>query len=511
MTGVDEKLEEYRAKRKFDVTPEPVGDVPAPAAQPDWAFVVQKHAARRLHYDFRLELDGVLLSWAVPKGPSLAPGTRRLAARTEDHPLEYASFEGIIPEDEYGGGAVVVWDRGTWQPDGDPRAAMKKGRLTFELFGDKLKGRWHLVRTGREGDKEQWLLFKGRDEHASDTEDVCATRPESVLTGRTVEEVAEARDRVWHSNKETGVGLHELVTQLPQSIPFTNLDKVLYPEQGVTKGELIAYLAVIADWMLPQLAGRPLTLVRCPDGRHKHCFFQKHARDGTPPAIRRIEIAEEDGVVADYMTVDDLAGLLALAQMGVLEIHTWGAHADQVERPDQMVFDLDPDTGVGWTDVVRTALELRDRLADLGLASFVKTTGGKGLHVVAPIARRTGWDDFKGFARAVAEAMEAEAPDRFTTNPLKVKRRGKIFVDYLRNSRGASAICAYSPRKREGAPVATPITWEELERGVDPSSFTISTLPRRLGALRSDPWAGYHDLGQSITAAARRKVGMKRR
>jgi bifunctional non-homologous end joining protein LigD len=508
MAAKPDPLRAYHDRRRFDVTAEPAGDT-SPAAAPGWTFVVQKHAARALHYDFRLELDGVLLSWAVPKGPSLEPGVRRLAARTEDHPLEYASFEGVIPAGEYGGGSVVVWDRGTWEPDGDPRAAMKKGRLTFTLSGDKLRGRWHLVRTGKERDKEQWLLFKGKDEAARAGSDIVAERPESVLTGRTIEQVGEDQDRVWHSNRSEGGELMELVAQLPSKVPLTNLDKVLYPELGLTKGAIIAYLAVVADWMLPHLAGRPLTLVRCPNGYRK-CFYQKHARDGVPDSVRRISIAEDDGVVHDYMTVDDLPGLIALAQLGSLELHVWGSHADRVERPDLMVFDLDPDAGLGWSEVVATALALRERLRGLGLRSFVKTTGGKGLHVVVPIERRIHWDDFKGFAKAVAEQMEAEDPKRYTTNPLKVKRRGRIFVDYLRNTRGATAIAAYSMRARAGATVATPITWAELERGVDPAAFTVTSIPRRLGALRHDPWADFSEVKQSITAAARRKVGMSR-
>ena len=522
MATARERLSEYRKKRKFDVTPEPSGDEPPRLETGGRGYVIQKHAASRLHYDFRLEHEGVLWSWAVPKGPSLSPKVRRMAARTEDHPLDYADFEGVIPEDEYGGGSVVVWDQGRWEPDGDAAAMMKKGRLTFTLHGQKLKGRWHLVRTGGNG-KEQWLLIKGRDEHADDERDIVAERPQSVLTGRTVEQVGKDRDRVWHSNREEtkntkkkkgqgqAPGLYELVKQLPAPMPLTNLDKVLFPEQGLTKGELIAYLAVVAEaWMLPQLAGRPLTLVRCPDGRHKHCFYQKHAKAGVPDAIKRVSIQEEDGVAHDYMMVDDLPGLLGLAQLGVLEIHTWGCHADQVERPDQIVFDLDPDEGLGWDEVVAAAFDLKARLVDLGLESFVKTTGGKGLHVVAPIERRVDWDGFKAFTKAVAEAMEADEPGRYTTNPLKVKRKGKFFVDYLRNARGASAICAYSPRKREGATVATPITWAELEKGIRPAAFDVRTLPARLGALRGDPWEGYRTLKQGITASAKKKLGMKR-
>jgi bifunctional non-homologous end joining protein LigD len=336
--------------------------------------------------------------------------------------------------------------------------------------------------------------MKSKKRAASPVE-IVAARAKSVLTGRTTERVAEDHDRVWHS-KRTPV--EELVSQLPTDLPFTNLDKVLFPEQGITKGRLVAYFAVVSEQLLAQAGGRPLTLVRCPEGRHKKCFFQKHATPGTPPSLRRVPIREEDGTVAEYLHVDDLRGVVALAQLGVLEIHTWGCHADEIEKPDQLVIDLDPDVAIEWDDVVAAALEIRRRLGDAGLESFVKTTGGKGLHVVAPVARRTSWDDFKGFARRIAEGAEGDAPDRYTTNSLKARRKGKLFVDYLRNARGASAIAAYSPRAREGAPVATPLTWDELEAGVRPSDFTIETVPRRLAKLRDDPWDGYDALRQAI-------------
>lgn len=523
---VDPRLAAYRAKRRFAATPEPAGEARPRRARREPSFVVQKHAARRLHYDFRLELDGVLLSWSVPKGPSLDPGTRRLAVRTEDHPLEYAGFEGIIPEGEYGGGTVVVWDRGTWHPESDPHEALRRGRLTFELFGEKLRGRWHLVRTRGDAagrDRESWLLFKGRDDAARDAADVVEERPESVLSGRTLEEVGAARDRVWHSNRASGkaragarandgepaesaAGLVELVRSLPVDVRLTNLDKVLFPEQALSKAALVAYLAVVAEHLLEHAARRPLTLLRCPDGRHKQCFFQKHANDTVPREIGRVSLREARRE-ATYMTVDDLAGLVALAQMGTLEIHTWGCHADAPERPDQLVLDLDPGPGITWEQVADAAFEARRRLAALGLESFVKTTGGKGLHVVAPVERRIGWDELKEFARAVADGMVDEHPERYTAQVAKARRARRILVDYLRNARGATAVAAYSPRARPGAPVATPLTWDELERGVDPADFTITTVPARLGSLRRDPWHGYHELRQSITAAARRAVG----
>jgi bifunctional non-homologous end joining protein LigD len=261
--------------------------------------------------------------------------------------------------------------------------------------------------------------------------------------------------------------------------------------------------------MLPQLAGRPLTLVRCPAGRHKPCFFQKKIFPGSPKAIQTVDIREENGDVVEYMQVKDMPGLIGLAQLGTLEIHTWGCLSDKVERPDMMVFDLDPDPGIGWDRVALAAFDVRKRLGELGFTSFVKTTGGKGLHVCAPIKRNIDWDSFKAFTKAFADKMAAEEPKLYTSNMAKSARRGRIFVDYLRNGRNATFITPYSPRARENATVATPITWEELAHGVDPQAFTTQTIPQRLAKLKKDPWAGIDDVDQAITAATWRAVGGK--
>jgi bifunctional non-homologous end joining protein LigD len=545
------KLAKYRSMRDFSRTAEPGGDHPTaepggdhPTAEPGHSFVVQQHAARRMHYDFRLELDGVLLSWSVPKGPSLSPAERRLAVRTEDHPLDYAGFEGKIPEGQYGSGTVVVWDRGTWQPEGDARAAITRGRLTFTLHGEKLRGRWHLIRLPPAGKAENWLLFKGRDGAANDEIDILAAEPASVLSGRTLDEIASSPDRVWQSTRaaeptvadkraariaaarpsgpRTGRdNVLSIVEQLQRPLGFklTNLGKILYPDQGITKGELMAYFAAVADWALPHIANRPLTLLRCPDGIRsrasggtKPCFFQKHLSAGAPPAIEAVAIAEtgatgETGATADYMQIHDMPGLVALAQLGTLEVHTWGAHADSPEQPDLLAIDLDPDVGLAWDRIALGAFELRRRLREAGLESFVKTTGNKGLHVVAPITRGIEWDQLKAFSKAIAMAMERDEPALYTTNLSKAHRKGKIFLDYLRNGRGATFIAPYSPRAQPGAPVATPVSWDELAHGIDPATFTTATVPRRLAGLPEDPWKDLTRITQSITASAWRSVG----
>ncbi|HVN39067.1 MAG TPA: non-homologous end-joining DNA ligase [Myxococcota bacterium] len=502
---VDERLAPYRGKRRFERTPEPSGDASPRRAGARPRYVIQKHAARNLHYDFRLEHEGVLWSWSVPKGPSLDPADRRLAVRTEDHPLDYADFEGVIPKGEYGGGTVMVWDTGSWEPQGDAAGMMEKGHLTFVLHGRKLTGRWHLVRTRGAGKRENWLLFKGRDEAASVSTDVLEAKPESVASGRSLEQIGSARDRVWHSNHGGGSPA-EILRQLRVGFAFTNLEKVLYPEIGLTKADLVAYYALVADRLLPQVAGRPLTLVRCPEGHTGSCFFQKHANAGVPDVVDRIEIREEDGSVGIYMAIHDVAGLLAAPQLGALELHTWVSHVDDLEHPDQLVFDIDPDEDLPFERVALTAQLLRQRLGDLGLESFVKTTGGKGLHVVAPVKPRHSWDEHKDFAYAVALSLEREAPDRYTTNARKARRKGRIYLDYLRNGRGATAVAPYSTRRRPGAPVATPLTWSELEHGIDPKKLDVIAVAKRLAKLAEDPWAGYAKLRQSIRESARRKL-----
>jgi bifunctional non-homologous end joining protein LigD len=865
-------LEEYRRKRDFRKTPEPAGAAAtAQKLASSLSFVIQKHAARRLHYDFRLEFDGVLKSWAIPKGPSLDPGEKRLAVHVEDHPLEYGEFEGVIPEGEYGGGTVLLWDRGTWVPaDGDPEEAYRKGSLKFTLNGEKLRGKWALVRMGGKAAgerRENWLLIKERDEAAAPRsgDAVVADNPLSVASGRSMDAIAADRDWVWHSKSgdgetapaqavaverlpgarkgampdtvklqlatlaekapESDEWLHEikydgyrllariergrvrLITRggldwtakfpglarclgelplasalidgelvhletdgttsfsglqdaissgrtdalnffafdllyrdgwnlagvtledrkaaLAQIIPpsaqgmlrysdhqighgpaflsqacsyalegivskrrtdphcpgrsrswlkvkcrnreefvvvgfsdpegsregfgalllgyydpqgklryagrvgtgfnaarlielrkrlealvhgtapvalpkgisrkgvhwveprlvaevefadwtadaivrqasfqglredkdaravvydrqsraaaashpqpkaaarakepaprpskpaeperardgslvfegvrLTHPDRVLYAGTTLTKLDVARYYAAVGEWALPHLSHRLLTLVRTPGGSASRNFYQKHVRIGMPQAIRRLELAEE-GSIETFPYVEDLPGLIALAQMDVLEIHPWGARVDKLETPDRVTIDLDPDEGLPWQRVAEAAVDVRDALLRIGLRSFAKTTGGKGLHVVIPLTPKLQWDEVKAFSKWVADSFVAQRPDDFTANMAKKARQGRIYIDYLRNSRGATAVGAYSPRARPGAPVSTPLSWEEVENGVRPQQFTVETVPQRLAALPADPWAEMGGTRQSISAAVRRQV-----
>jgi bifunctional non-homologous end joining protein LigD len=858
-------LRDYRRKRDFARTPEPAGSTRRPGKSRRPSFVIQKHAARQTHYDFRLEVDGVLKSWAVPKGPSLDPSTKRLAVHVEDHPIEYGDFEGVIPRGEYGGGTVMVWDRGYWEPYGDAVAGYAKGDLKFILHGTKLHGRWVLVRMKRrESEKtENWLLIKERDEAAQPgTGDAIIEREtRSVTTGRDMDAIAAAADRVWsskaggetpapaqRSGKRTrttepsidpskvagakrarapatlapqlamaagtapngddwlheikfdgyrilahvhggaarlrsrtaldwtdkfpelaqtlaalpvsqavldgevahvgvsgvtdfgalqdavaarrtaqlvymafdllfldgwdltdaplearkalleallaraetpairfsdhhvgrgpdffaaacGLGLEGIVSKrrdaryragrgptwlkvknleredfvvvgftdpegervgfgallvgyhtpegklvyagrvgtgystkalerlrerlgtlerkrptvtlpadlsargvhwvkpdlvvevgfsawtrdrvlraasfigirddtssadvviepadngrqpklAPASAPIigrdgaatvggvriTHAERIVYPDGGASKLAVAEYYAAVADWILPHVAGRPLSLLRCPDGVEGQRFFQKHPWASVSDAIKQVAVPWK-GTSETYLTIEDVRGLLGLVQMGVLEIHPWGSTIADLERPDRLIFDLDPDEGLGWDRVIETATAVRDLLKDLGLRSFVKTTGGKGLHVVAPVRPQLDWDAAKAFCRAVATTLAAGAPQRYTASMSKAARRGRVFIDYLRNGRGATAVAAYSTRARARATVSAPLSWDEVENGVRADHFTLETLPQRLRAA-ADPWADFLSVRQSISPAVRRKLGV---
>lgn len=792
-------LDEYRRKRDFKKTSEPPPKVekwPSTAR----SFVIQKHDATRIHYDLRLEMDGVLKSWAVPKGPSLDPSVKRLAVRVEDHPLAYGSFEGTIPEGEYGAGPVLLWDQGSWQPDdGNPLAALERGHLSFTLKGAKLHGRWHLVRTRGDtktrahGDAGRtWLLIKAADDDVRQGVGVGELDERSVTTGRTIEDVALApelctpvreppagddwlhepkidgyrmlakkdgasvqlltrngldwterfpsvaaamkklsparvildgeialidangavsfgalqraivganerastvffafdclslegtdlRDRplserkqhlagvvrptragrkvaaiermpfvvghgaafleemkkqglegmvskriastyvgerthdwlkvrlssredfvvVGHTPEKNGRGLGALLvatnegefrgrvgtgysqqdreelagllaplaekrrdewplvahatwvkpllvveveykevtasgrlrhpvflglrrdkTHLdegparrvwrsrraegdrsdtaPAGISITHPDRVLFHvgEQSIDKLSVARFVEAMTPLMLPFVKGRPLAVVRCPNGLGAgRCFFQKHPIKGMPEAIKTIGVGTGE---EEMLTVDDAAGLVGLVQMGALEFHSWGAREGDPETPDRVIFDLDPAEGLDWGCVVEAARKVREHLDARGLKSFVKTTGGKGLHVVMPLSDATTWDEVKSFALGVAQAIERDEPDRYTSNMRKTARLGRVFIDYLRNGRGATAIAPFSVRARPGAKVAVPVSWDELD-DVRGDTFDMLNLVKRLVTV-DDPWADYDAVKQGLPA-----------
>lgn len=803
-------LAPYNAKRDFARTAEPEGKTGQSAGN---TFIVQKHAATRLHWDFRLEVDGVLKSWAVTKGPSLDPSVKRLAVRTEDHPLGYATFEGTIPKGEYGGGTVMLWDRGTWAPiAGKSASDLDEGHLHFTLEGERMKGEWMLIRLKpRGGEKrENWLLRKVTDHHVQAGDTLVEQALTSVASGRSMAEIAAGkaappkpetagksrprkhksgklpafrkpqlatlvdavpagngwmheikfdgyralvavngeavrvytrtgqdwtekfaplvtaiaalglppalidgeivasdadgnpdfsalqailkrghgaqgkgdalalhafdlleldgkdltalpnierkerleallanapppvhvadhvigageklfdamcgagqegiiakaidapyaprRSRNWVKVKCTrrqefvivgfkassargrpfaslllaqhedgtlrykgnvGTGFDgdtlgdlatrmkplarktapveversaargvtwltpELVAEIafaeftaegrvrhasfiglradkpakavkperPQAAPepapgvsISSRDRVIFPGSGETKGDLADYYAAIAPLMLPFLAQRPVSLVRCPQGRARKCFFQKHDSGALGDAVAHVPIREKDGGTEDYLYLTDARGILQCVQMGTIEFHAWESRAEAVEAPDRMIFDLDPDEGLDFADVRKAAEDIRRHLEDIGLVSFAMLSGGKGVHVVVPLTPGHSWDEHKDFARRFAEALSQGEPDRFTATMSKAKRTGKIFIDWLRNQRGSTAVVPFSARSREGAPVAVPVSWEELGSFPNAQAFTIGdakTLAERSASVALKGW-----------------------
>jgi bifunctional non-homologous end joining protein LigD len=486
------RLKTYRAKRKFGVTNEPEGKI---ARTKGHAFVIQKHAARALHYDLRLELDGVMKSWAVTRGPSLVPSDKRLAVQVEDHPIEYNKFEGTIPKGEYGGGTVMIWDRGSWQPEDDPHKGLRKGHLSFELDGEKLHGLWHLVRMHRRrGEKrDNWLLIKAHDKAAREAgdKDILEQKPLSVASDRSMDEIAKNAPKKPRKTKAAASKSIIIKRSAPRremkavvsAVTLSHPDRIYWDDAGVSKQDLAEFYAGIWKWMSPHVVGRPIALLRCPEGASGQCFFQKHAAAGISTEHLRLIPEKGDKIIS----IDDLAGLISLVQAGVLEIHTRGTTVDDRERADRLVFDLDPGPGTGWKDIVAAAREVRKRLERVKLKSFLKTSGGKGLHVILPI-KPVPWDTAKDFCRTVAASMEADEPDRYVASATKSKRNHRIFVDYLRNSREATAVAPYSTRARSGAPVSTPIDWSELGALKSSNQYTVLNLPARLKRLRSDPW-----------------------
>jgi bifunctional non-homologous end joining protein LigD len=279
-----------------------------------------------------------------------------------------------------------------------------------------------------------------------------------------------------------------------EGVRLTNPGKVLWEEQGLTKQDLAEYYAAVAHRMLPHVAGRPVTMVRCPTGAEKKCFYQRHAGSGVLPQLKEVTVP---GFDEPYLYIEDLPGLIAMVQMGTLEIHPWGVTVEKPDRPDRIIFDLDPDEGLGFADVVAATLEVRERLLAIGLESFVKTTGGKGLHIVVPVEPVTEWRAAKAFAKSFSEAMAADAPERYLTRISKAERAGRIFIDYLRNDPTSTAVGPYSTRSRPGAPVAMPIRWDEVNERLDPKAFNVSTAPSWVAAHR-DPWEGIEDVRQRL-------------
>lgn len=473
-------LGEYEAKRDFRATPEPAPALGRGHEEP--IFVIQEHHATRLHYDFRLEAEGVLKSWAVTKEPSLDPAVKRLAVRVEDHPLSYAGFRGTIPEGHYGAGKVAIWDRGTFTnldpthtiPDG-----LKSGKLSFTLNGRKLQGRFSLVRMGGKGKRENWLLIKGRDEHA---------RSESAVADSSRSPARRVRMRARTTNAATvrrGSNAHA-----PEEVEITHPEKVLFPDDGITKADVAAYYRKVAPQLLPFLKDRPITLERLPDGlgEGKPHFWQKNTPASYPAWIPRVNLETEQGKPVAYVLVNDLPTLLYLVNQGTLTFHPWLSRVGSLDRPDFVLFDLDPGEA-SFADVLTVARQLHEELEAANRAAVVKTSGKTGLHVLVEWSEEGGYDAARAWALQVAERVATILPEIATLEIRKAKRAGRVYLDVLQNARGKHAVPPYVLRPVPEATVSTPLRWTELRAGLDPQRFTLRTIPSRLGRLKEDPMA----------------------
>ena len=501
-------LKEYWKKGDFDATPEPPGTDAAEGQEP-LSFVVHKHRASHLHFDLRLELDGVLKSWALPKGPSLDPAEKKLAVMVEDHPFDYRTFEGVIPEGNYGAGTVMIWDRGSYHAVGHAtrleseealRQGLGRGHISFVLDGQRLKGEFALVKLKRAEDNS-WLLIKKSDAFAhtggiphADT---------SVASGRTMEEIAtdasdpastavHGQDHGRESDRHDGTGEQRKRRGRPVAIndvkvDLTNLDKVLWPEEGYTKGDMIAYYRSVAPFILPYLRDRPESLHRHPDGVAAPAFFQKNVDHAVPGWVETLAVhSRSEGRDVIYLLCQDEATLLYMANLGCIEINPWHARTGHLDTPDYMVLDLDP-LDIPFDEVVRVALVTHDVLVEIGAAGFCKTSGATGLHIYVPLGARYSPDQATQFARLVNAVVHGRLPRTTSIERDPEKRKGKVYLDFLQNGYGQTLAAPYCLRPRKGAPVSTPLAWVEVNESLDPTRFTIETMMARFRKV-GDLW-----------------------
>jgi len=518
-TAGSEQLGTYRRKRDFGRTPEPAGDPAGPPAGGPLRFVVQRHRARRLHYDLRFEMNGVLASWAVPRGPTLDPAARRNAVHVEDHPIEYLDFEGVIPAGEYGGGDVIVWDIGTWEPQktDDPAAAVAAGELHAEMHGSKLRGRLVLVRRDREpGEKEQWLLLHKRDEHAVPGWDP-EEHPRSVLSGRTNDEVKADPERLWRSDlpaAEASIALRPPVLPGPtedelatldelgrggtwevfgRPLRLSNLDKEMFPgrpgEPPVSKRELIRYAARVAPTVLPYLAGRALNMHRFPGGAGSKGFWHKQLPEHAPDWLARWDNPEADeGETSTYLVVDEPAALVWAANYGALEWHAWTSRTDRPHSPTYALIDIDPGSSTSWQDVLALARLHRTALQHLNVRAQPKLTGRRGIQIWVPVARGPDFAETRAWVEQLSRAVGGVVPELVSWQWQVRERSGLARLDYTQNAINKTLVAPYSPRAAPAAPVSVPIDWDELDDpALRPDGVTIRDVPDRL-ARRGDPF-----------------------
>ncbi|MDO6391276.1 non-homologous end-joining DNA ligase [Pontibacter sp. BT731] len=490
-------LEKYNKKRNFGETPEPAGK--EGHGKGKLRFVVQRHEASTLHYDFRLEMEGVLKSWAVPKGPSLNPTDKRLAMEVEDHPFSYRTFEGVIPEGNYGAGRVAIWDEGTYHAAETDDPAMEEeyllrgleeGNIKFVLEGKKLRGEFTLIKMkGRQ--KGAWLLVKKKDEaavtEAYDSEDhlgdISMTKPAKPAKKATAEKATTAKKSHKSSPEKSSRDDSKEEKEIEgQTVSFSNLDKFYWPTEGLTKGDLIAYYQGIGDVLLPYLQDRPQSLLRHPNGAEKPGFFQKDI-DHTPDWVRTVALhAESTGKEVDYLVCDNKATLAYMNNLGCIQLNPWNSRLANLEKPDYLVIDLDPDENP-YDEVIETTLATREVLDKAGAACYVKTSGATGMHIYVPLGARYTFEQAKQFAQLVAQKVHEQLPTLTSLERNPKSRKGKIYLDFLQNAIAQTVAAPYSVRPRTGAPVSAPLRWEEVKPGLRPTDFTMLNMPDRIRQL----------------------------
>ncbi|HYY57072.1 MAG TPA: non-homologous end-joining DNA ligase [Pyrinomonadaceae bacterium] len=516
-------LETYHKKRDFRQTPEPKGKVSKVNRH---RFVVQEHHASKLHFDFRLEMGGVLKSWSIPKGPSLDPADKRFAVPTEDHPVEYLKFQGQIPEGNYGAGRHMIWDAGRYELTAgqEALAQLEKGRLNFRLHGDKLQGEFNLIRMGQRDD--QWLLIKSRDEYAEpgwklkllldeggggDGRSKAGAKRSERRVKRAVKKIgAKATDesraiaatRFFKAKELSGDAFIKTGREV---IALTHLDKVYWPEDGYTKGDLIKYYYEASKYILPYLKDRPLIMKRYPNGIEGPSFHQ-HDVNEVPEFVTTARLSVEEGHEVDYILGDNAATLIYMANLGAIERHPWHSRLKNLDHPDWLVFDLDPGEGIAFSTICELALGVKDVLARLGLDCYAKTSGSRGLHVYVPVRPRYSYAQVADFAERVARLAAAEHARIATVErSLKNRKRGQIYLDHMQNARGKSVVAPYSVRPKRGATVSAPLDWSEVEgRKITIQDFHIRNMVQRVarkGDLFKPVLGGKQGLDEAIEKA----------
>jgi bifunctional non-homologous end joining protein LigD len=519
-------LEQYVEKRDFNQTPEPKGTATHPKGA--LRFVVQRHQASTLHYDFRLEIDGVLKSWAVPKGPSMNPADKRLAMQVEDHPLEYGAFEGEIPEGNYGAGLVQIWDQGYYYAEKAPgreesesllRQELEKGSLSFVLEGNLLRGGFSLVKMPKKGE-DTWLLIKKKDDEATRSpysseafaDDVVPGSPGRHDQAEKDKQEALAKINLKPDKKAT------IAKKAPASkgnkgivaadigglsLNLSNLDKVYWPDEGFTKGDLIHYYRQVARFILPYLKDRPQSLHRHPNGLADEGFYQKDAGSQAPEWVETIQIYSESSKRdVNYILCQNEATLAYLNNLGCIELHPWNSRVDQLDKPDYAVIDLDPGEN-SYDEVVEVALLVKEIMDQAGATCCCKTSGATGMHVYVPLGRQYEFAKAEAFARKVAERVNAQLPRLTSLERSPKVRRKQIYLDYLQNNIAQTVAAPYSVRPKQGATVSAPLHWEEVKKGLHPSAFTIHTMPQRLNQM-GDIFGGVLGLGVNLEECLRK-------